>query len=236
VIPDTQVKPGVPTAHLSWLGKYVVDKKPDIVVHLGDHWDMPSLSSYDKGKKGFEGRRYKADVAAGNAGMDLLMAPLLRSKGRWRPELFFTIGNHEERILRVGEASPELDGVVGYHDLNLKGWEVSEFKEVITVCGVEFAHFFTSGVYGRAVTSARALLAERMESAIMGHVQLYDTAIHKKTQKRGIFAGTFYQHDEAYLGPQDNSCRRHVLMLHEVTGGRFDLMEVSLGFLRRTYG
>jgi len=58
VIPDTQVKPGIDYTYLSFIGKYLVDKKPDIVVHLGDHWDMPSLSSYDIGKKTFEGRRY----------------------------------------------------------------------------------------------------------------------------------------------------------------------------------
>ena len=37
VIPDTQVKPGVPTDHLEWAGRYVAEKRPDVVVHLGDH-------------------------------------------------------------------------------------------------------------------------------------------------------------------------------------------------------
>ena len=48
VIPDTQVKPGVNTDHLEWAGHYAVKMKPDVIVHIGDHWDMPSLSSYDK--------------------------------------------------------------------------------------------------------------------------------------------------------------------------------------------
>ena len=48
MIPDTQVKPGVNTDHLEWAGHYAVKMKPDVIVHIGDHWDMPSLSSYDK--------------------------------------------------------------------------------------------------------------------------------------------------------------------------------------------
>jgi len=42
VIPDTQAKPGAPTKHLEWIGRYILDRRPDVVVHLGDHWDMPS--------------------------------------------------------------------------------------------------------------------------------------------------------------------------------------------------
>src|SRR6056297_2298896 len=84
VIPDTQVKPGDSTEHLGWAGKYAVATKPDVIVHIGDHWDMPSLSSYDKGKKSFEGRRYTADIDAGNAAMDVFMAPILAEQERLR--------------------------------------------------------------------------------------------------------------------------------------------------------
>jgi len=58
ILPDCQVKPGVPLNHLEWAGRFVVDKRPEVVVCLGDFADMPSLSSYDVGKKSFEGRRY----------------------------------------------------------------------------------------------------------------------------------------------------------------------------------
>ena len=62
IIPDTQVKRGVDLSYLEWIGKYIVDKKPDVIVQIGDFADMPSLSSYDVGKKSFEGRRYKDDI------------------------------------------------------------------------------------------------------------------------------------------------------------------------------
>ena len=51
IIPDCQVKDGVDLSYLTWVGKYLVEKKPDVIVQIGDFADMPSLSSYDVGKK-----------------------------------------------------------------------------------------------------------------------------------------------------------------------------------------
>ena len=128
IIPDTQVKPDVPLDHLLYAGKYIADKKPDVIVHLGDHWDMESLCSYDKGKKSFEGRRYKKDVDAGNLAMDLFLQPIKAEKERlkvnkkkqWKPRMVFTIGNHEQRIERCIENDAVLEDCIGYSDLNPK--------------------------------------------------------------------------------------------------------------------
>ena len=58
VIPDTQVKAGVPMSHLSALGNYILDKKPECIVHIGDHFDMPSLGQHNsKGHIVYEGAR-----------------------------------------------------------------------------------------------------------------------------------------------------------------------------------
>jgi hypothetical protein len=81
VIGDTQVKVGVPTDNLRWIGQYVVDQfagQDVVLVHVGDHWDMPSLSSYDRGKKEMEGRRYVTDIHVGNYAWDELNEPMRR--------------------------------------------------------------------------------------------------------------------------------------------------------------
>ena len=80
VIPDTQAKPGAPTDHLRWIGQYIVDHfrdQPIKIIHLGDHWDMPSLSLYDKGKRAMEGRRYVEDINAGNDAFVVLNKELI---------------------------------------------------------------------------------------------------------------------------------------------------------------
>ena len=78
-------------------------------VVFGDFWDFPSLSSYDKGKLSFEGRRLKADIEIGNKAMDLLLAPI-KQEADYFPRMIFTLGNHEERLKRVAKDNPEMSG------------------------------------------------------------------------------------------------------------------------------
>lgn len=234
VIPDTQVRPGVPLEHLTWAGRYIAEKQPNYVVHLGDHWDMPSLSSYDRGKRCFEGRRYRDDVEVGNRAMKMLTDQYRGIRG-YRPQEHFLEGNHEDRIERATQLQPELHGTIGLHDLNLAGWNVRRFLEVLTLEGIKFSHYFTSGLYGRPVASAAVLLRVAAGSAVMGHSQRVDLAVHEKTGAIALMAGLYYQHDEDYLGPQGNHCRRQLVMLNECRNGIFDPMFVSLDYLKSRF-
>lgn len=248
VIPDTQVKPGSELSHLTWAGQYAVDKKPEVIVHIGDHWDMPSLSSYDVGKKSFEGRRYTDDIAAGIDGMVNFLAPIRIEQNRlrtnkqklWNPRLIFCIGNHEQRIGKAIDNDRKLEGLIGFNDLMLEdfGWEVYPFLQPVNVEGVMFCHYFCSGVMGRPVSSARLMLTKKHQSCIMGHVQDRDIAFAQRADGKrmtGLFAGIYYQHDEEYLNPQTNGSWRGIWMLHEVDDGSFDEMPVSMNYLRKKY-
>ena len=249
VIPDTQVKPDQSIEHLRWAGQYAVDKKPDVIVHIGDHWDMPSLSSYDVGTRNFEGRRYTNDIEAGIKGMEAFLAPireeqqrLIRNKDkRWNPRMVFTLGNHEYRIERAVNSDPKLDGLIGFGDLKLNemGWEVYDFLEPVIIDGLAYCHYFTSGVMGRPVSSAKLMLAKKYMSCIMGHVQDRDIAYARKadgTNMLGLFAGIYYQHDEEYLNPQTNGSWSGIWMLNEVANGGCDELPVSINYLRDKYG
>ena len=66
VIGDTQCKQGIDLEYMHWIGAYIARKKPDIIVHLGDHYDLASLSSYDKSTLSAEGRRVQLDIEAGS--------------------------------------------------------------------------------------------------------------------------------------------------------------------------
>lgn len=241
VIPDCQVKPGVRTDHLEWVGNYIVEKKPDVIVCIGDFADMPSLSSYDKGKVDAEGRRYNRDVDAARKGMERLMRPIndynRTANEKYKPRLVFTKGNHEDRADRYAALNPEMEGTISSDNLAFQdwGWEVHPYLKVVNVDGIEYSHFFTSGVKGNPVSSAAALLRERQMSATMGHVQYTDMAIHKKTQRIALFCGICYLHDEKYLSPQDNGTRRQIVVKHEVEDGKYDPMLVSLRFLEKAY-
>ena len=249
IIPDCQVKPGVDISYLKWIGEYAAEKKPEVIVCIGDFADMPSLSSYDVGKKSFEGRTYKADVESTKEAMSLLMKPiqdeqqrLIKNKDkRWNPRLILTLGNHEDRINRAINLDRKLDGLISVGDLEYEelGWEVHPYLEVVVVDGVAYSHFFTTGVMGRPVTSAAALLTKKHMSAIMGHVQHRQIAYAQRAdgkQMTGLFVGSCYLHDEDYLGLQGNDYWRGIWMLHEVNDGSFDEMPISLNYLKRKYG
>ena len=249
VIPDVQMKPGVSVEYLKWIGQYAAEKKPDVIVCIGDFADMPSLSSYDVGKKSFEGRTYKEDVKAARKGMNALMGPIRMEqerlkqghRPRWNPRLVLTLGNHEERIDRAVEYDRKLDGLISTKDLGYEshGWEVHPFLEVVVIDGIAYSHYFTSGVMGRPVTSAQMLLTKKHMSCFAGHQQGRMIAYGRRADGKemtAIIAGSCYEHDEGYMGPQGNEHWRGFYMLHEVKDGAFDEMAVSLNYLRERYG
>ena len=247
ILPDVQSKPNVPNNHLTWAGKYCAEKKPDVIVCIGDFADMESLSSYDKGKKSFEGRRYTNDIQAATEAMRLFLDPVISEQLRqkrnkekqWKPRMILTLGNHEDRINRAINDDPKLEGLISVQDLPYKDWEVVPYLQPIIVNGIAYCHYFTSGVMGRPVTSARALTTKKHCSCIMGHVQRKEVDIQYTAEGRritSIFAGAYYQHDEEYLNPQGNAATwRGCWMLHEVNDGQFDEMPVSLDYLRNRY-
>ena len=62
VIGDPHCTPKATNDRFLWAGKFARDLKPNTIICMGDFASMDSLSSYDKGKKSFEGRRYKKDI------------------------------------------------------------------------------------------------------------------------------------------------------------------------------
>lgn len=249
VIPDTQCKPGHDFTYLNRLGNYIVDKKPDVIVNIGDWADMPSLSSYDQGKKSFEGKRYVKDVEAAHQAMDMLLEPIWsfnykakkNKEKQYHPRMVLTTGNHEQRINRAVNDDPKLEGVMSMDDLKYKdfGWEVHPFLEVVVIEGVAFSHYFVTGVAGRPAGTAAAQLRKTNMSCVAGHQQGKQIAYGTRadgTTITSIIAGSFYEHDEDYMGAQGNKQHwRGFLMLHDVKNGGFDEMWCSLDWLNKKY-
>ncbi len=251
VIPDTQVKPGIDMSYLDWIGQYIVDKQPEVIVHLGDHADMPSLSSYDKGTKKAEGKRIHEDFKASTEGMKRLLGPLHRLQQQqieqfgaalYKPKMVLTLGNHEERIMRHVNANPELAGFVSYDNLKYKefGWEVMDFLKPYTISGVNYVHYMANPMTGRPYGGqALNILKQVGESFVQGHKQCLDVATRflpsSGKQQWAIIAGACYTHDEDYKGPQGNFHYRGLVVLHQVKNGSFNPMFVDLAYLEERY-
>ncbi len=248
-IPDSQVAPGVPIDYLSWIGHYIVEKKPDVIIHAGDFADMPSLSYYDKGKKAMEGRRVQEDIKAVHTAWDTLNAPLVAYNNRMRqtkhaqykPEKHITMGNHEHRITRAIESDAQIDGLLSLESLELDryGWEVYDFLEEIELDGVRYSHFFANPLSGKPWGGQIINRLHKVGGTFtMGHVQTKEIGEIQYSNgkvERGLVAGACYMHDEDYKGPQGNNHWRGIIMKHQVKDGNYDLMEVSLDYLCRKY-
>lgn len=250
VIKDTQRRPDnlqVNTPLDIALGNVIVKERPDVVVHIGDHWDMPSLSTYDMPKNNrrtIDGREVAADVDAGQESMDRILAPLRDLQRRQReskhrvynPRMVFTLGNHEERILRF----PELRGLVGIDDL-FEGtpWEVYDYLEPFTIGGVAFVHYAANPLSGRPYGgSAEYRLNKTKMSLVQGHEQTFKYAMEYLNNGKALsflVSGACYLHDEPYKGPQGNNHYRGAVMLHDVKDGVYDLEQISCSRLLKEY-
>ncbi len=243
-IPDVQVKHGQSYKHLEWAGRYAADKQPDVIVQGGDFADMESLSSYDRGKKSFENRRYRKDVDASRRAMEVLMEPIAKARG-YKPELHLTLGNHEARIDRATEESPELEGAIGILDLEFEkfGWTVHPFLEVLVLGGVSYSHFFPRSQSGKVVQtrngapSARAQLIREGRSCTAGHAQGFDMACAPLAGRLqwGLIAGSYYLHNERYLGPQGNDHWRGLVLKNGVSRGTYSPIPIDIGYLKKRY-
>jgi len=240
VIADLQCKPTESLEYLLWIGKYIADTKPDIIVNIGDHYDMPSLSSYDKGKASAEGRRFVDDLNAGNKGLELLNLAMHKDP-TYNPRKVFCKGNHEHRIDRYVEDNPELIGVIGTELLPLEayGWEVHDFLHPVEIEDIYFVHYLANPMTGKPYSgTASSILKTVGKSFVVGHKQVLDITIRPTIDGRqqiGIINGACYPFEEKYKGVFGNVHYRGITVLTEVKEG-FGLPSfVSLDYMKEKY-
>lgn len=251
VIFDTQVRPGITLDYLEWIGKAIVKARPDVIILIGDHADMPSLSSYDRGKRTAEGRRVQEDIQAAIQGMCSLLLPLytlqqaqlLAGEKVYNPRRVITIGNHEDRITRHVDANPELHGFLSIDDLKYEqfGWEVIPFLTPINIDEVNYCHYFPNVMTGKPIGGTAANMLKILgESFTMGHRQILDVAnrtLQSSGQKQwGVICGASYVHDEAYKGNQGNKHWRGIMICRNVKDGSYDPEFISMEALEKEHG
>jgi hypothetical protein len=246
VVPDQHAHWQHNNDRADWLSNLIIDIRPDVVINIGDSADMPSLSGYDKGKRAFQGRTYRADINAHLDFQDRVWAPVRRRKQKL-PERWFFIGNHEQRIEKALDLSPELQGAIGMDDLNLKEW----YNNIIPyeggtpgkaeIDGVWYAHYFSSGVMGRAIGGehpATSLLSKRFSSSTCGHLHLADWSIRTSNDRKimGMFCGVFQDYRAEWAGDANDMWWSGVVVKRNVENGQYDPEFISIESLRKEYG
>lgn len=247
VFGDAHAHPDHSNERADWLGSLIMDSKPDVIIDIGDTADMPSLSTYDKGKRDFIGRSYERDVAAHNEFQDRVWSKLRRSKKKL-PRRIRLIGNHEQRIDRALDLHPELGGTIGYDDLELDRYYDDiiyydgQTPGSVSVDGIVYSHFFISGLMGRPLSgehTAYSLLGKNFQSSSQGHSHIHDYCVRTTVEGQrlqGLVTGCFQDYDADWAGQSNRLWWRGCFIKHNVDRGSYDLEAVSLDRLKKEYG
>lgn len=247
VIPDSHAHYQHDNNRAVWLGQLIHDLRPDVVIHIGDSADMPSLSGYDKGKKSFQGRTYRQDVDTHLDFQERTWEPYRKSH-RKLPRRVFCVGNHEHRITRAIEYQPELEGAIGLSDLELPRWydDVVDYEGgtpgFINIDGIAYAHYFISGVAGRPIGGlhpADSLVSKKHSSATCGHLHMADWSIAKNMYNdwvMGCFVGCYQDYDSDWAGIINKLWWRGIVVKKNVDKGGYDPEFISIDRIKKEYG
>lgn len=249
VIPDQHAHPDHNNDRADWLGQFIKDRKPDVVVNIGDAWDLPSLSSFDKGKASFKSASYEKDINAGLDFQDRLWSPMKKTKKK-QPRRVFLEGNHCHRIHKVLEYEPHLAGDrygISYKNLQLDDYyhDVVMYEGgtpgIINLDGISFAHFMVSGLMGRPIGGehhAASLLQKNYSSCIVGHSHTFDFSIRSGSNGKkimGLVCGVYQDYDSTWAGVVNRLWHSGVCYLRNVEDGCYDLEFISIEALKREY-
>lgn len=221
VIADTQIHVGAPTEHLAALAQYIWRHKPATIVHIGDHWDFPSLSSFASAHEQ-EGRRLYDDLGSGFDAFKIIMSETdeqnrRRKKKKYVPNKHFIMGNHEHRLRRYIDSNPVLEGCFDLDKFILdQGWTVNEFLDPLWVSDVCFIHYLPNPQSARAIGGGIENKLNKMpHSFVHGHQQQFQFGRRQNMRgvpHFGVCAGSFYMHDENYRGANNTEIRGFVHM------------------------
>lgn len=246
IVPDQHSTPEETNERADYLSNLTIDLRPDVVVNLGDAIDLASLSSYDKGKRSFQGKSYKNDLNSHLDFQERWWEPVRRTKKKL-PYRVVLEGNHENRIERALDLSPELVGTIGFKDFQFDDYydEVVRYKGgtpgAIELDGILFAHYFITGISGRPIGGEHSAFNHGIkvgQSTVSGHSHLLDyntrTNISGRTLNN-LVAGNFHARIPDWAGLIGHLWRPGVSVLRNVEDGRFDLQFISLESLKKEY-
>jgi len=248
IIPDQHAHPDYNNDRADWIGKLMLDVKPDVVINMGDAADMASLSHFDKGLASFHGNTYSRDIESHLEFQERMWRKPKAAKKRlpWRVILE---GNHEHRIKRVLDQEPQLGGSFGlsFRDLDWESYynEIIPYKggypDYIEIDGVSYAHFFISGVMGRPIGGdhhAATLIAKNYTSCTAAHSHTVDWAVRTKTNGEkimGAVVGVYQDYKSPWAGLVNDLWWSGVVVKREVQNGVYNPQFIGIDQLRREY-
>lgn len=231
-----------------WLGKYIFDTKPDMVIDLGDGADMISLNSFDtRYPQALVANQYEKDIEVYNDSQSRLRHQFKKNKKK-KPTWIGHEGNHENRIKKYLKEHPRMAGEkygVSFGHLQTDKWfdEYHEYENggpsISSYNGVDFSHFFSSGNFGTATSGvhhAYTVINNRHNSSVCGHSHKRDLYFKDGPGSIGMVVGCYKGHEEGWAGQANKDWWNGVVLMKDVDQGRFEPQFISMSALEREYG
>jgi hypothetical protein len=241
IIGDSHAHPDHSNERFTWLGRFIHDVRPDVVVNIGDLADMASLCSGSRAAE-LEGARYEADINASKDAQDRLFHELRKHKKKL-PRMVWTLGNHDIRPERFVQDNPRFAGKIKNEDIGFNDYpwhDVVPFLDTIEIDGIGYSHYFTSGIMGRpigGVHPAWSIIKKRNQSSTCGHSHVMDFKVDKTPGRSlmGLCVGEYIDYHAGYAGPANDMWSAGIAICRNVEDGLYDFEWVSLNRIKAEY-
>lgn len=232
-----------------YLGQYIIEKKPDYIVFMGDFLTFQCLSGWDRDKRmKMEGKRYKKEIDTGNKALDIIFYPLNELQDRqrknkekiYRPEIIYLNGNHENRLDRYLESDPTFEGLVSVdQDLKLRerGIKFIPYREYYYINDIAFTHI----PFNKAKEISGVNITKKVSQVMFGSVVFAHT--HCKAEEnfkrhgqddlqQVLVVGCFFEDEEDYIHGRIIEYWKGLVLLDSFKPGRFDMETTTLEKMR----
>jgi len=255
VIGDCHLEPNQPIDRFRWLGRFIAEEQPEVIVQIGDFVSLDCLSHWDYNHRArMEGRRYKDEITYAQKALHALEQPVRNlnavnkrnKKKLYTPHKIWHEGNHEDRLNKYVEDRPELIGslvlarAIGVYNY---GWDLIPYKEYSKVGNILFTHIPINGanqpISGKYLCDKAISMHET--NIVFGHnhrLELSTESRHgRDTRLFALSVGCFIDGIPAYArgGKTHKSWWRGVVMLYHEED-ETDIKTISLKRLRRNFG
>lgn len=214
VIGDAHSDPKVSNERFDWLGRFIAEHRPDVIIDIGDWHTMGSLCSQEEGSEDFRSRRYQDDIDVGiDAKLRVHMA--IKKVRGYEPRKISLIGNHEHRITKLLKEEPRLKNNIGLTDLLGFNWKQIPFLKTIRIDGMGYSHYAKANASDKAISSVnigRALAQKLHRSFTFGHTHRYHVYEELQANIQIINCGCFFTHPEEYAGEDQRYWKAGLLL------------------------
>ena len=203
---------------ISCLFQVIKHIKPSIFILGGDSMDFNTISNYNRHKpKLIEGSRIGNDY---KRFFDDIISPLNELLGD-NCKKYFLKGNHEERVDRLIEAEPKLEGLIEIEkNIDLSDWVVSEYKDILTLGHMNFTH----GLYWNKYHANKNVQVYQ-KNIFYGHVHSHQvhTSISPidSLPKQGVSIGCLCNRNAEYKRDEPNYWINQFMIFYLLSDGTF---------------